>query len=110
MLAKPEFMAWWTWCMQDAFKNGVDGYVDDRLADRDGWGTFDVRRITCPVTVFHGAIDGMLPTANARHTAAIVPGATLRIFDDLGHISVGTKAVEMASHMLSGIEVLGTGR
>jgi pimeloyl-ACP methyl ester carboxylesterase len=101
LYATPDFLSWWTWCVEEMFTNGLTGYVDDRLADTHGWGTFDVTRITCPVTVLHGAIDGMVPVANAHHTAAIVPGATLRIFEDLGHVSIVSKAVEVTSELLN---------
>ena len=101
LFARPDFMAWWTPYIGDTFTNGVAGYVDDRLADRDGWRTFDVTRITCPVTVLHGDSDGLMPIANAHHTASIVPGATLRIFPGLGHISVLTRAVDATSEFLN---------
>ena len=100
LFATPEFLAWWIPYVQDMFVNGVDGYADDRLADAHGWGTFDVSRITCPVTVLHGASDGLVPIANAHHMTAIVPGATLRVVPDLGHLSVLTKAVEVTSDLL----------
>ena len=100
LFATPDFLAWWIKDVPEMFTHGVAGYVDDRLADRDGWGTFDVTRIACPVTVLHGAGDGLVPVANAHHTAAIVPGATLRIVEGLGHISVTTKAVEVTSELL----------
>ena len=67
--------------------------------EMDG-GTFDVTRITCPVVVLHGAGDGLMPVANAHHTAAIVPGATLRILDGVGHISILTTAVDILSEQL----------
>jgi pimeloyl-ACP methyl ester carboxylesterase len=103
LFATPRFLDWWIGCVQYMFTPGVAGYVDDRLADANGWGTFDVTRITCPVTVVHGAIDGLMPVANAHHTAAIVPGAALRIFGGLGHISVMPKAVEVTSDLLMSI-------
>jgi pimeloyl-ACP methyl ester carboxylesterase len=100
LFATPEFLSFWIPYVPDMFTQGVVGYVDDRLADANGWGTFDVTRITCPVTVLHGAIDGLMPVANAHHTAAIVPGATLRILDDLGHVSILPKAVAVTSELL----------
>jgi pimeloyl-ACP methyl ester carboxylesterase len=100
LFATPEFLAWWIPCVPVMFASGVAGYVDDRLADADGWGTFDVTRITCPVTVLHGGIDGFMPVANAHHTAAIVPGATLRIVENVGHVSLIPKAVEVTSELL----------
>ena len=100
LFATADFLAWWIPYVPDMFAQGVVGYVDDRLADAHGWGTFDVTRISCPVSVLHGALDGFLPVANARHTAAIVPGATLRILDGCGHISLVAKAIEATTELL----------
>ena len=65
----------------------------DRLADGGGWTSFDVADITCPVIVLHGAADGIADPIHARHTAAIVPGAELRVVDDLGHFSIEDQMV-----------------
>jgi pimeloyl-ACP methyl ester carboxylesterase len=70
------------------FAHGVQGYVDDRIADGVGWGSFDVSRVRCPVVVLHGGSDPIVPVAHAHHTAALVPGAKLRVFDELGHFSI----------------------
>jgi pimeloyl-ACP methyl ester carboxylesterase len=81
----------------EMFANGVQAYVDDRLADGPGWGSFDVRRIHCPVTVLHGEKDSVVPLAHAHHTAAIVPGAKLRVVPELGHFSIMGSIVEEIS-------------
>lgn len=83
------------------FAFGVQGYADDRIADGPGWGTFDVSAIRCPVLVMHGAADAILPVEHARHTAEIVPGADLRIFEDLGHFSIVSEVVPALSALLS---------
>jgi pimeloyl-ACP methyl ester carboxylesterase len=70
------------------FANGVQAYVDDRLADGPGWNGFEVSRIRCPVVVLHGVEDTIVPVAHARHTAATVPGAKLRAVEGLGHFSI----------------------
>ena len=70
------------------FAHGPQGYADDRLADGPGWGSFDVAAVRCPVTVLHGGSDSIVPVAHAHHTAAIVPGAKLRVLDELGHFSI----------------------
>jgi pimeloyl-ACP methyl ester carboxylesterase len=75
------------------FAHGLEGYTDDRLADGAGWVSFDVCSIRCPVTVLHGGSDRMVDVIHARHTAELVPGAELVIFDDLGHFSIVTKVV-----------------
>jgi pimeloyl-ACP methyl ester carboxylesterase len=86
---------------QEAFAQGVAGYADDRLADGVGWGSFDIRKITCPVAVLHGGSDNFVPVAHARHTASIVPGATLRIYEPLGHFSICQEVVGTVGELLA---------
>ena len=88
MLVDHPFGRHWMAAVPAMFAHGLEGYTDDRLADGPGWTTFDVTDITCPVIVLHGGADVIAHPVHARHTAAIVPGAELRIFDDLGHFSI----------------------
>ena len=67
------------------FAQGLEGYADDRLADGAGWITFDVASTRCPATVLHSRSDQMADVIHARHTAELIPGANLVIFDFLGH-------------------------
>ena len=83
--------------LQASFTQGVVGYTDDRLADGLGWGSFDVAAVRCPVRVIHGGSDTIVPVAHAHHTASIVPGATLHVFDDLGHFSIVGEVVPQLS-------------
>lgn len=82
------------------FASGLEGYTDDRLADGASWVTFDVTSIQCPVTVLHGGSDRMVDVIHAQHTAELVPGAELVIFDDLGHFSIVSKVVPAISNLL----------
>lgn len=76
------------------FANGVQGYVDDRLADGVGWTSFDVSAVSCPVVVLHGSDDTIVGPVNAHHTASLLPQATLRIEPGQGHLSVIAFVVE----------------
>jgi pimeloyl-ACP methyl ester carboxylesterase len=87
--------------MKQMFAHGVAGYTDDRLADGGGWGTFDVTAITCPVAVIHGGSDNFVPVAHAQHMASIVPGATLRVYELLGHFSICQKVVGTVVELLT---------
>lgn len=54
-----------------------------KVAGRDvGYMDYDVATVRCPVVVLHGEADTIVPVAHARHTAAIVPGATLARKED----------------------------
>jgi pimeloyl-ACP methyl ester carboxylesterase len=100
MFADPAAARCWQRDMTEAFAPGFGGYVDDRLADGPGWGTFDVSAITCPVVVLHGTGDTLVPVAQAQYTAALVPGATLRIVDRLGHFSIALEIVSAIRQVL----------
>jgi pimeloyl-ACP methyl ester carboxylesterase len=82
------------------FAQGLEGYADDRLADGAGWVTFDVASIGCPVTVLHGSSDKIVDVIHAQHTAGLIPGAKLAVFDDLGHFSIVTKVVPAIRNLL----------
>jgi pimeloyl-ACP methyl ester carboxylesterase len=88
LLSDPAFLRGMAQALPAMFANGVQAYVDDRLADGPGWGSFDLAAIRCPVTVLHGERDSICPVAHAHHTAAIVPGAKLRVVSELGHFSI----------------------
>jgi len=88
VFSDPAFQAQFAEGMGAMFAQGVVGYVDDRLADGPGWGSFDVGKVRCPVTVLHGGSDNIVPVMQAHHTAKIVPGAKLVIHDALGHFSI----------------------
>ena len=83
------------------FAQGLDGYADDRIADGPGWVSFDVATITSPVVVLHGAADVICQPVHARHTAAIVPGAELRLVPDLGHFSIFDEVVPTLADSLA---------
>jgi pimeloyl-ACP methyl ester carboxylesterase len=88
LFADPDFVAGMASAIPAMFAQGVVGYVDDRRADGPGWGSFDVRAITCPVIVVHGGSDTICAVVQAHHTAEIVPNAALRISPELGHFSI----------------------
>jgi pimeloyl-ACP methyl ester carboxylesterase len=93
LFADPEWMKQIRATVPAMFAHGLDGYADDRIADGPGWVTFDVESITCPVIVVHGRSDIIVDVIHAEHTAAIVPNAELRVFDELGHFSIETQVL-----------------
>jgi pimeloyl-ACP methyl ester carboxylesterase len=107
LIASPRFRSYWSAVVPEMFTYGVIGITDDRLADGGGWNSFDVATIRCPVTVLHGSTDGLMPVENARYTAAVVPGAKLRIIDNLGHLSILDEVVEVTSELLEKPAVIG---
>jgi pimeloyl-ACP methyl ester carboxylesterase len=83
------------------FAQGVQGYADDRIADGPGSTTFDVSAVRCPVVVIHGVKDTICPVSHGHHTASIVPGSELRLFDELGHFSIVLEALPALDAVLA---------
>lgn len=79
-----------------AFAQGLAGYADDRIADgpKQGWRSFDVSRVSCPVILVHGEQDWIVPIAQARHTASLLANSELREYPQHGHLSVGIEALQ----------------
>ncbi len=100
LFADPWWMKKATAAFAAMFAQGLEGYADDRLADGAGWVTFDVASIRCPVTVLHGRSDRIVDVIHAHHTAGLIPGAKLVVFDDLGHFSIVTKVVPAICNLL----------
>jgi pimeloyl-ACP methyl ester carboxylesterase len=85
--------------MAEMFAHGMVGYVDDRLADGVGWGSFDVGAVRAPTIVLHGREDSIVDVAQAAHTASLVPGARLKIVDELAHLSIVLKVPETLAEL-----------
>jgi pimeloyl-ACP methyl ester carboxylesterase len=48
--------------------------------------TAGLRALRVPTVVLWGARDSLIPVAHAAKFAADIPGATVRVYDDLGHV------------------------
>ncbi len=77
----------------EGFRTGVDGWVDDDLAFVAPWG-FSLAEIAVPTFVWQGSEDLMVPFAHGQWLAAHIPGATPRLQQAEGHLSIGVGALD----------------
>ncbi len=77
----------------EGLRTGVDGWVDDDLAFVAPWG-FSLAEIAVPAFVWQGSEDLMVPFAHGQWLAANVPGASPRLQQAEGHLSIGVGALD----------------
>jgi pimeloyl-ACP methyl ester carboxylesterase len=82
-----EFAEHATEMLHESISTGIWGWFDDDVAFTQPWG-FNLADIRVPVTVWQGAQDRMVPFAHGEWLAANIPGASARLFDDEGHLSL----------------------
>jgi len=86
---------------REAVEVSIDGWVDDDLAFTRPWG-FDLAALDLPVTVWQGSDDLMVPLAHGEWLAAAIPGATARLQEGDGHLSIAIgRAAEIVDDLLA---------
>ena len=82
----------------EAFHQGVGGFAQDVTVQGRPW-PFDPLVITAPTRVLHGEADTLVPIAHGHHTAEVIPGASLVIFPDHGHLSIFTEIPQLSADL-----------
>jgi pimeloyl-ACP methyl ester carboxylesterase len=86
----------------EAFRQGVDGFAQDITVQGRPW-SFDPAAITAPTWVLHGEADTLVPIAHGRHTAELIPRATLVTFPDHGHLSIMTEIPQLSVDLVASL-------
>jgi len=73
--------------MRAGLRHGVWGWFDDDIELISDWG-FDLSNISCPVTIWQGAQDRMVPLAHGEWLASHIHGARANLLADHGHLSL----------------------
>ncbi len=84
--------------MEEAYRTGVDGWVDDNLVFVKPWG-FDVAMITAPATVWYGVQDTLVPPQHGRWLAAHVPGASVVAMNG-GHMELANRVPDLVGWLV----------
>jgi pimeloyl-ACP methyl ester carboxylesterase len=74
-------------CMLQGYASGIDGCLDDNLAQVLPWG-FELAQVEVPVLLMHGRQDESVPVRHGEWLAAHIPGVEARLLDDDDHTTV----------------------
>lgn len=85
---------------QEAYRTGVDGWVDDNIVFVSPWG-FDVSEITAPAMVWFGVEDTLVPPAHGEWLATHVPGAQVVRMKG-GHMELANRLGDLAAWLAGG--------
>jgi pimeloyl-ACP methyl ester carboxylesterase len=88
--------------IREAFRQGVAGYAQDATLQAQAW-AFDPGAISVPVSILHGEADDFVPVTHARHTAELIPTASLRIWPEHGHLTISSEIPSLAATLVGGL-------
>jgi pimeloyl-ACP methyl ester carboxylesterase len=93
VMANPERQEMVRRMLNEAFRQGVWGYVDDALCLIQPWG-FDVAEIRVPTRIDYGLTDVLVPHQHGEWLAHNVPNAEVVIDEQGGHFSAPNVVTE----------------
>ncbi len=96
-----------------AFSPSLSSYFRQVRAGASFDASGRVRHIDAPTLVIHGSDDRLVPVANARALARVVPRSRLRVLDGAGHLVFIERAEEVNEEVASfllGFEEVGVAR
>jgi pimeloyl-ACP methyl ester carboxylesterase len=93
VMANPERQAVEQRMLNEAFRQGVWGYVDDALCLIQPWG-FDVTEIRVPTRIAYGLTDVLVPRQHGEWLAHNVPNAEVVIDERGGHFAAPNLVTE----------------
>jgi pimeloyl-ACP methyl ester carboxylesterase len=70
--------------LREAFRQGVDAYVEDHTINGSDWADL-LPRLTRPTRIWQGDDDNNVPAAATRWLAGQIPGARLTVLTGAGH-------------------------
>jgi pimeloyl-ACP methyl ester carboxylesterase len=87
ILRRPDIRSMLMDDVAEAFRNGHQAFLQDLQLEARPWGlSFD--QVSCPVALWHGGLDTIVPPSATHAMAALLPHATVRMFPSAGHFFV----------------------
>jgi pimeloyl-ACP methyl ester carboxylesterase len=87
ILRKPPMLAMLRRDSAEAFRNGHSAFLEDLSLEARPWG-INFAQVSCPVALWHGGRDTIVPPAATEALAALLPHATVSLLPEAGHFFV----------------------
>ncbi len=100
IMARPEYAVRMQRLMQEAYRQGIDGWLDDDLVFVKDW-EFDLSTLSVPAMVWYGTDDTLVPPAHGQWLARHVPGALVVTMSG-GHLELVNRAEELVVWLIGG--------
>ena len=100
IMSRPDYAVRIQRLIEEAYRCGVDGWVDDDLVFVKDWG-FDLSALTAPAMVWYGTDDTLVPPAHGQWLARNVPGALVVTMAG-GHLELVNRAEELMVWLTGG--------
>ena len=100
IMARPAYAVRMQRLIEEAYRQGVDGWLDDDLVFVKDWG-FDLSELSVPAMVWYGTEDTLVPPAHGRWLASHVPGALVVTMSG-GHLELVNRAEELVVWLIGG--------
>jgi pimeloyl-ACP methyl ester carboxylesterase len=87
ILRRPQMRAMLMKDIVEAFRQGHHAFLQDLELEARPWGV-QFERVSCPVALWHGSLDTVVPSLATEAIAALLPHAEVKLFPGAGHFFV----------------------
>jgi len=100
IMARPAYQERIKRMMQESYRSGVDGWVDDDLVFVSPWG-FDVADLKVPSMIWFGVDDTLVPASHGEWLASHVPGCSVVRMTG-GHMELTNRVEDLVCWLANG--------
>ena len=87
IVRKPAIRAMLASDVTEAFRQGPEAFLHDLRLEARPW-EIPFEQVSCPIALWHGSRDTIVPPHATEVMASLLPHASVRIFPDAGHFFV----------------------
>lgn len=87
--------------VREAFRPGLDGWVDESMLLVNGWSALRVEDVRASLTWWHGDSDRNSPLSAVRRLVSRIPAARLEVWPEAGHLTAYREEPRILDELLA---------